>query len=90
MHILGPWEASGTEAFGLSDIVAPAADFHEGHLVAIVNNYFFKDGITKTRLPREQVDARARLIAAAPTMADYIKKRASLGDTEAEAIVEMF
>lgn len=30
--------------------------------------------------------ADARLIAAAPTMAEYIKKRAGVGDAEAEAI----
>lgn len=32
--------------------------------------------------------ANARLIAAAPTMADYIAKRAATGDAEAAAIME--
>ena len=31
--------------------------------------------------------ANARLIAAAPTMADYIKRRADAGDSEADKIV---
>ena len=32
--------------------------------------------------------ANARLIAAAPTMGDYIRKRAEAGDSEAQAIWE--
>jgi hypothetical protein len=34
-------------------------------------------------------DANARLIAAAPTMADYIAKRAAAGDAEAARIMEV-
>ncbi len=72
--INGPWEASGTEAFGLSEIIAPNADFKEGHLVAVMNDFYFKDGVIKTRLPREMVDARARLLAAAPSLLEASKK----------------
>jgi len=36
----------------------------------------------------DRVRANARLIAAGPTMADYIRKRAEAGDSEALAIWE--
>lgn len=42
-----------------------------------------------TEKPEEQ-RANARLIAAAPTMAAYIKKRADAGDAEAATIWESF
>ena len=38
--------------------------------------------------PIEMVEANARLIAAAPTMRDYVAKRAAAGDAEALQILE--
>jgi len=37
---------------------------------------------------RDEYEANARLIAACPTMYDFIAKRAAAGDAEAQAIVE--
>jgi hypothetical protein len=39
-------------------------------------------------LPLDQQIANARLIAASPTMFDYVKRRADEGDAEAISIVE--
>lgn len=67
-HTPGPWKASGTKALGYSEVVAPGSDFHQGHLVAIINTrYGVRYGVTE-RMPREQTDANARLIAAAPDL----------------------
>jgi hypothetical protein len=88
MHTKGPWEATGTKALGLREVVAPNADFSEGHLVAVVEHYFYRDG-KRTKLPREQVEANARLIAAAPDLLfvlrellDYEQSPAAAGAVE--------
>jgi hypothetical protein len=38
---------------------------------------------------REEAEANAHLIAAAPTMADYVRRRAEAGDPEAARIWEI-
>ena len=68
MYTPGPWKATGTKALGLSEVIAPNADFHEGHLVASVNKRFYIDGGKTGMLPREQTDANARLLATAPSL----------------------
>src|ERR1700728_954572 len=84
-HTKEPWEAHGTKTFGLSEIIAPNAEFHEGYLVASVNHMFFENGSKMKRLPREQVEANARLIAAAPDLLEACHKaRALLAGSIAE------
>lgn len=68
-HTRGPWKAHGTNALGLTAVVAPEASFSQGHLVCRVNSAFYQDGQGhEMSLPREQVESNARLIAAAPDL----------------------
>ena len=68
-HTPGPWKATGTKALGLSEVIAPSADFQGGHLVCSVNLRWYSQGSGRgTYLPKEQVEANARLIAAGPDL----------------------
>ena len=80
----GPWLLRTTPtSAGLCHIVS-AADWRGA--------FIYGDGIRKgvdDALPKAQeLAANARLIAAAPTMHEYIAKRADAGDNEAKQILE--
>lgn len=80
----GPWMLRTTPtSAGLCHIVS-AADWRGA--------FIYGDGIRKgvdDALPKaQQLAANARLIAAAPTMHEYIAKRADAGDNEAKQILE--
>jgi hypothetical protein len=64
----GPWTPLGTKATGFSEVVSSVATFEAGHLVCTVNRTFSRGDGTWGRISREQVDANARLIAAAPKL----------------------
>jgi hypothetical protein len=67
-HTPGPWTPLGTKATGFSEVVSSVATFEAGHLVCTVNRTFGRGDGTWGRIPREQVDANAYLIAAAPKL----------------------
>ena len=71
-HTPGPWEPCGTKVFGLSEVIAPNADFHEGHLVCMLNHQYGNGDSIERELPRELVEANASLIAASPEMYDAL------------------
>ena len=80
----GPWLLRTTPtSAGICHIVS-AADWRGA--------FIYGDGIRKgvdDALPKAQeLAANARLIAAAPTMHEYIAKRADAGDNEAKQILE--
>jgi hypothetical protein len=68
VHTPGPWKATGTKALGLSEVVAPNSDFTEGHLVCTINKGGYQDGSKFVKIPRQQREATAQLIAEAPAM----------------------
>ena len=74
-HTPAPW---GIPQFGPKEVWAGSDNEGFAGLVAVVETVD-GGGIT---------DANARLIAAAPTMADYVQKRAVDGDPEAAQIME--
>ena len=81
-HTPGPWTASGTKALGLSEVIAPNAGFSDGHLVCMIGKRYWEQGTIEKQLPRGQVEANARLIAAAP---DLLAACKALPDFDTEA-----
>lgn len=68
-HTPGPWRAEGTVALGHMNVIAPDCDFQQGHLVCSINQLWGDQKGKVGRLPREQTDANAELIASAPRLA---------------------
>lgn len=79
MFTQGPWILTR----GGCVLGGPLVEYVNGKAMAQVAMACLHETITD-----EQRDANARLIAAAPTMAAYIQKRAEAGDAEAQAIWE--
>lgn len=82
-HTSGPWTVGNLECSGL------------GKYAQIVSNGQFADIVARVCVEHKANfdlnkcgQANARLIAAAPTMAEYIKRRADAGDVEATTILE--
>lgn len=73
-HTPGPWRVGPVD-----DTRVTAAD---GSEVAQIDGDYNEPDLWPI------MEANARLIAAAPTMADYIRKRAAEGDAEAISIME--
>lgn len=73
----GPW-ARVVNKFGESVLVQPATD----------RTLFLLDDGETTDWNADETEANARLIAAAPTMAAYIQRKADEGDAEALEIME--
>lgn len=69
----GPWKVGGTSTFGAPLIFGP------GRLIAKVLHY---DGSENN-----ETNADAALIAAAPTMYEYIQHKAEEGDARANEIM---
>ena len=90
-HTPGPWTAliEGESMWG-SDSHSVVAGEHfagiAGVMIECEASTHGEDGVT--HVTQEQGIANARLIAAAPTMHDYITKRADAGDHEAKQILE--
>ncbi len=84
-HTQGPWTIQETcrEYNGDLMIVAMEAGDNGVHVCQVTTN----TKRNKINITEEQ-DANARLIAAAPTMREFIAKRASTGDVEAAALLE--
>lgn len=81
-HTPGKWEAIGShesEGFDCYWIKAQPSPMLRG---------FTKEVATVTGPQGGEAEANARLIAAAPTMRDYIAKRANAGCAEALEILE--
>lgn len=73
-HTPGPWEVSGTKAFGLSEILAPKADQRNGFYVCQINQHYYSGPLALScRIPREISDSNARLISAAPELLAVLK-----------------
>lgn len=79
----GPWEA---ERFSLTPGGVEGWTIRAPNGRGWVADLNPPDGIYSGNIPEDQ-EANARLIAAAPTMCDYIRKRAELGDSEAAGIL---
>lgn len=75
-HTPGPWVVADEHPDGVLDRSIKA----DGYYVATVHD---------TSFAGDCWDADAALIAAAPTMADYIATRAEGGDAEAARIMEV-
>lgn len=73
-HTQGPWEVDGIEiTYGGQGICLMGEPAqYAGDFARMLPNY----------------EANARLIAASPTMYEYVAKRAAGGDTEAATIME--
>ncbi len=67
-HTKGPWKATGTKALGLSEVISPDCSFQEGHLVCSIQKGGYIDGSKFVEIPKEQREATANLIAAAPEL----------------------
>lgn len=62
----------------------------DGRYVVFLPNSYLGNHIAYTSnggVPEDQERANARLIAASPTMAEYIEKKANEGDAEAKKII---
>ena len=80
----GPWLLRTTPtSAGLCHIVS-AADWRG----AVIYGDGIRKGVDDALPKAQELAANARLIAAAPTMHEYIAKRADAGDNEAKQILE--
>jgi hypothetical protein len=80
-HTPGPWELNDNFFNGITVI---EQDDHQ--IIARVVPLYHKYRTVEEAEP--ELEANAHLIAASPTMYDYIKRRADDGDAEAQRIVE--
>ena len=76
-HTPGPWHSEGYPRYVGPTVVSP-----DGPVCAI------STGPLDRTLPRMPAAANARLIAAAPTMFDYLTLLASRGNDEAHEIIK--
>ena len=79
-HTPAPWIADLGEAYRVRAQ-------QDGGQVAIMMNLKGRHGLAGRR-SGDEVAANARLIAASPTMYDYLVERAQSGDARAASIVE--
>jgi hypothetical protein len=77
-HTKGPWTADRRGAQGVANytVIGTPANFHT-EIARVYHGDRFANG-----------EANARLIAAAPTMREYIARRAADGDAAARSILE--
>lgn len=89
-HTPGPWSVVYYDAGDKDEWNdCPSIEAPEDQDCAVVHWAGFKQRYwTSARGDQRQIDANARLIAAAPTMHDYVAKRAAEGCTEAASILE--
>jgi len=73
-HTPGPWSVLNDEAIKIKA--------HDGTLATVTHLHL------RGRRDTNQVEANARLIAACPTMFEYVERRAVSGDQEAIYILE--
>lgn len=83
-HTAGPWKTArihpDPETNKSIIQIFPEGDTDCAYAIEIAIIYCARDGSTGA--------ANAHLIAAAPTMYDYIKDRAELGDIKAKSIID--
>lgn len=88
----GPWEvANGSDVFthlGGRNASGVAAAKNDGWHIADCDMGPSSTEEGEADIPNVEKLANARLIAAAPTMHEYIAKRADAGDNEAKQILE--
>lgn len=79
-HTKGPWRVEEDDQYNGEWLVRDGDDWY-------VCRCFTDPGFTSDD-EDATAEANARLIAASPTMRDYIQKRADAGDAEAAKILE--
>lgn len=86
----GPWEIEGLSPMCGIEITADGRD-GEGWIIASLGEPVDYVGLPKEDLSaaiNAEIEANAHLIAASPTMYDYIARKAAEGDEEAKRVVE--
>ena len=87
-HTPGPWRVKQTGFTYFRDLTILGEDWHGEETpiaAALVRNALHPYG--RADKARSEIEANARLIAAAPTMFDYLTMLAFRGDNEAHEII---